>query len=126
MGILSVKVYERGEKSVIWVSERAKKGQGNAICATRLFSPIFSFLLEVHALIAATILFASDLRTAPPPKNYSTCQLIWPAMQARQAMGFFSPLIDIFGQTPTLCQFQRPRWRESISLENSIIVRATK
>ena len=56
-------------KSVIWVSERAKKGQGSAICATRLFSPIFSFLLEVHALIAATILFASDLHTALPPKT---------------------------------------------------------
>ena len=123
---MSVKVYERGEKSVIWVSERAKKGQGSAICATRLFSPIFSFLLEVHALIAATILFASDLHMALLPKHYNTCQLIWPAMQARQARGFFSPLIIIFWLTPTLCQFQRPRWRESICLKNSIIVRATK
>ena len=50
-------------------------GQGGAIGGTRLFSPIFSFLLEVHALIAATILFASDLHKALPPKNYSTYQL---------------------------------------------------
>ena len=50
-------------------------GQGGAIGGTRFFSPIFSFLLEVHALIAATILFASDLHKALPPKNYSTYQL---------------------------------------------------
>ena len=47
-------------------------------------------------------------------------------LQFGQQTGVDLSLEIIFGLAPNLCQFERPRCWESISPENSIIVRTTK